>query len=104
LSRNIDHFSLAIYLVPLPCTVALLVASGRIAGVPRRSRIALTIGCALVGLNYTYYAFFACFLILVSSLVVYAAGKQGRDMVRGLTCVAVISMATAINLAPSAIA
>jgi phosphoglycerol transferase len=97
LYRNIDHFSLAIYLVPIPSTVALLVATGRLGELQRRRRWALMALCALVGFNYTYYAFFACFLILIASLIAW----NRRELRGGLTFVAVICLATAVNLAPS---
>ena len=101
LFRNIDHFSLVTYLVPVPCTVALLVAARRFDQVQGPPRSALIIGCVLVGLNYTYYAFFACFLILVASLMAFAADWNRRGLWRGLAFVLLISVATAVNLAPS---
>jgi phosphoglycerol transferase len=104
LSRHIDHFSLAIYLVPIPCTVALLVGAGRMRTVGRWPGIALAAGCVFVGLNYTYYAFFACFLILVASLVALVGERSVREFAHGLVFVGVICAATAINLAPSAYA
>jgi len=107
LSRNIDHFSLATYLVPFPCTAALLLASGRLTPTPsdgpraRWVRRALLGGCILVGLNYPYYAFFACFLILVASMMAFAADWNRRELGRGLVFVGVICLATLVNLAPS---
>ncbi len=107
LSRNIDHFSLATYLVPFPCTVALLLAGGRLTTTPsdgpraRWVRRALLGGCILVGLNYPYYAFFACFLILVASMMAFAADWNRRELGRGLVFVGVICLATLLNLAPS---
>src|SRR5438093_11750521 len=41
LFRNIDHFSLATYLVPIPCAVALLIASRRFVLLHKRSKVAL---------------------------------------------------------------
>jgi phosphoglycerol transferase len=101
LFRNIDHFSLATYLVPIPCTVALLVATGRFVHLHKRTKVGLAIGSVLVGLNYPYYAFFACFLILVASFVAVAAEWNWRELRRGLVFVGAICFATAVNLAPS---
>ena len=101
LLRHIDHFSLAIYLVPIPCTVALLVATGRLRQLSRASHWVLGTGCVLVGLNYPYYAFFACFLILVASLIASVGDRNYRELGGGLLMVAAICVATAVNLAPS---
>ncbi len=101
LYRNIDHFSLATYLVPIPCTVALLAATNRLGPLEGPSRSALMIGCVLIGFNYTYYAFFACFLILVASAIAFAADRNRRNAVRAAAFVGAICLATAVNLAPS---
>ena len=101
LMRHINHFSLAIYLIPIPCTVALLVATGRWPQVSRAARWGLGIGCALVGLNYPYYAFFASFLILGTSLLVLVSERNIRDASTGLLMLAVVCLATAVNLAPT---
>jgi len=101
LFRNIDHFSLATYLVPIPCAVALLIATGRFVHLHKRTKGALEIGSVLVGLNYPYYAFFACFLILVASFVAVAAEWNWRELRRGLVFVGAICFATVVNLAPS---
>jgi phosphoglycerol transferase len=101
LSRHVDHFSLATYLVPLPATVALLLATGRLRQLTASTRWALAGGCALVGFNYPYYAFFGCFLLLVGTVIVFAAERHQRHVADGLSYVAVIGVATAINLTPS---
>jgi phosphoglycerol transferase len=99
--RNINHFSLAIYLVPIPCTVALLAATGRLQRLPRARRWALGAGCVLLGLNYPYYAFFGCFLILVALLLASAVDRNHRELGSGLLLVGVICLATTVNLGPS---
>ena len=101
LFRNIGHFSLAIYLIPIPCAVALLVATGRLRRLSRANRWVLGTGCVLVGLNYPYYAFFACFLILVASLIACVADRNYRELGGGLLMIGVICVATAVNLAPT---
>src|SRR5262249_7412851 len=101
LARNIDHFSLAIYLVPIPCTVALVVATERWQQLGRHKRWILTAGCLLLGLNYPYYAFFGSFLIVVASVVAYGTARGGRESLRGIALVALIATATALNLSPS---
>ena len=101
LMRHINHFSLAIYLIPIPCTVALLVSTGRWTHVSTTGRWGLGIGCALVGLNYPYYAFFASFLILAASLLVLVSDRNIRDASTGVLMLGVVCLATAVNLSPT---
>jgi hypothetical protein len=102
LYRNIAHFWLVIYLVPFPCTAALLLASGR---PPERwywkGRGGLLAGCVLLSFNYVYYAFFACFCISIAALVGCLAHRNARILGAGAICVALISSGTLLNLAPS---
>jgi phosphoglycerol transferase len=101
LYRNIDHFSLAIYLVPVPCTIALLLSSGRFGDITRGERGLLMGGCALVGFNYPYYAFFGCFIILAAALIGVSINGWRQGLRHGLACIGIICVATALNLAPS---
>jgi len=102
LYRNIDHFWMVIYLVPFPCAAALLLASGRL---PERGYWkgdgGLLVGCALVGFNYVYYAFFGCFVVGLAALVGYLAHGRVRILVAGAICVTLIAGTTLLNLAPS---
>jgi phosphoglycerol transferase len=102
LYRNIDHFSLVIYLVPFACTAGLLLASGQ---PPERwfwkGCGGLLAGCALLGFNYVYYAFFACFCIGIAAIVGWLAHRDPRILRAGGFCVVLIASSTLINLAPS---
>lgn len=98
LAANIDHFSLAVYLVPIPCTAALLVASNRIDAVPVR-RVLLWSGCVLLAFDYIYYAFFGVFVLIVASAMALARGH--RTWRTGLLLAATVVLATAVNLSPS---
>ncbi len=102
LYRNIDHLWMVIYLVPFPCTAALLLASGR---PPDRwswkGCAAILAGCALLGFNYVYYAFFACFCIAIAALVGWLVYRNARILGAGAVCIALISGCTLLNLAPS---
>jgi hypothetical protein len=100
LSRNIQHFSLAIYLVPIPCAGALAVASGRVS-LATRGRLALVAGCVLLGFNYAYYAFFGAFVLIVGTIAAAVRDPRSPDWRRGLQLLAAIVVATAVNLAPS---
>jgi hypothetical protein len=102
LYRQIDHFNLVTYLVPFPTAAALLLITGH---PPDRwywkGSIGLLAGCALLGFNYVYYAFFACFLLLVAMLAGYFNWRDKRILFAGATCVALIGLCTLLNLAPS---
>jgi len=100
LSRNIQHFSLAIYLVPIPCVGALAIASGRVRLSAGRL-LGLVLGCALVGFDYIYYAFFAVFVLLVATTIAVVRDRLAPDWRRGLLLVSAVVVTTAINLAPS---
>jgi len=102
LARNIDHFSLATYLIPVPCIIALLLVAPR-GPIGRSVRMALLAGCVLVGFNYTYYAFFACVVLVVGTLLA-ATQAEWRLAAAGLLCTGVIAVSTAVNLAPSVLA
>ena len=102
LYRNIDHFALVIYLVPFACAASLWLAAGE----PhqrwgRTARIAVLAGCALLGINYVYYAFFASFCLVAGALIGYAWRRDRRLLVSGALGVAVIAGSTILNLAPT---
>src|SRR5262245_23438083 len=102
LYRDIDHFSLVIYLVPFACTAALLLASER---PPQnwywKGAAAVLAGCAVLAFDYVYYAFFGAFCVCVGSIVGYLAHRDRRILVAGGVCVVVIASCTLLNLAPS---
>jgi hypothetical protein len=102
LYRNIDHFWMVIYLVPFPCAAALRLASGR---PPARwfwkGCGGLLAGCALLGFNYVYYAFFACFVVGIAALAGCLASRDARILGAGAVCVALMMGTTLLNLAPS---
>jgi hypothetical protein len=102
LYRNIDHFSLVIYLVPFACAAALRLA----AGVPhqawgRATRVGLFAGCVLLGFNYVYYAFFGAFCVVVGAVIGYLSGRDTRVLRSGVLCVALIAGSTIVNLSPT---
>ncbi len=101
LYRGIEHLSLVTYLVPIPCTAALLLASGRKENLWGRPVWLLLAGCAVVGLNYTYYAFFGAFLILVGTLIGFCTRRQRAVLYTGAMFLGVICLTTALNLTPS---
>jgi hypothetical protein len=99
LYRGIDHFSLAIYLIPFPATAALLAINGRTPeGWLRRILIA---GCILIGLNYVYYAFFSVFFLVLAGAAGYISYRSKRVAVFVGICTASVILVSALNLAPS---
>ena len=102
LYRHIVHFWMVIYLVPFACTAALLLATGRLERWrDGRSCLLLLGGCALLGFNYVYYAFFACFFIAGGLLLGFVETRRKRVVVAGASCIAVVGGCTFVNLAPS---
>jgi hypothetical protein len=102
LYRHIDHFALVIYLVPFACAAALWLATGA----PhqswgRRNRIVTFGGLVLLGLDYVYYAFFGAFCILVGAAIGYLVKRERRVLASGALCLAIITGATVVNLAPT---
>jgi phosphoglycerol transferase len=102
LYRHIDHFSLVTYLVPFACAAAVWLASGRpLRDLPGRTSIVVLAGCALLGFNYVYYAFFGAFCVTAGAVIGYVARRDRRILASGVLCVAVISGCTLVNLIPS---
>lgn len=101
--RNIGHFWLVIYLVPFACATASVLASG--SSVSRqesnRSLTWLIAACALLGFNYVYYAFFACFLVLVASVTGFVRERRWPVLATGGLCIAIVAACTLVNTAPS---
>ena len=105
LYRFIGHFNLVIYLLPIPATIAVLLASAE--GSEPWSRRAWFVplgGCVLLGFNYIYFAFFGVFMISVGALVGAAASRSLTPLRRGGLCVAAIVLATALNFVPNVVA
>lgn len=101
LARSTDHFSLAPYLIPIPCTAALLVATNQLRVFRSSLVVALATGGVLLGLNYIYYAFFGCFLLLVALITAFVRDRKSAAWLIGLFLVATTCAAAALNLAPS---
>jgi phosphoglycerol transferase len=102
LYRQLDHFWMVIYLVPFVCTAGLFLASGR----PERwywgrTHVVMLTGCALLGFNYAYQAFFGCFILMVASAIGFLQYRNPRMLAAGLVCLALIGGTTVLNLAPS---
>lgn len=113
---GIAHLFVATYyVVPLAVCVALWVGSGdllsaRAGGPPEKPRINFrsrkfvisVIACALVSsVGYGYYAFFACFFILVGGITAAVAFHNLRYCLPAIIFTGIISAGLLANLAPN---
>ncbi len=105
LYRNVEQFPMVTYLVPFPATVACLLASGAAAvRWPGRVQRMLLAGCALVGLNFIYPAFFGV-VVMLAGIGIGFLRTRSRELVRqGAWCVAAVVLAVALNLSTNVIA
>ena len=103
LYKNIAHFGMAIYLVPFVCTIGLQLASGRLPerGYLKGPGLGLLVGSGLIGFNYIYYPFFACFFIALATAIGFFSFRTRRILAAGTFVLTVIAGCTAANLAPS---
>jgi phosphoglycerol transferase len=99
--RHIGHFMLSPYLVPLPCTLALLVATGRVTTLPRSRYLVVLAGLGLMGLNYIYFAAFATVTIALSVAVALASGLRWPAVRSGIVALLVLGASVALNLVPT---
>ncbi|MGA3211067.1 MAG: hypothetical protein ABSD20_07140 [Terriglobales bacterium] len=96
LYRDIDFFHMSTYLLPLPCAIAILLATNK----PPKPAFIVPV-CVLIGLNYTYNSFFGCFFILIGVLIGYFNHRNPRIWKIGLAAILLTSFFAALNLAPS---
>jgi hypothetical protein len=99
--RSTGHLALVTYLVPIPSAAAILIATNRMDRLWHRSTLPFVIGCALLGFDYIYYAFFGCFVILVASGIAAAENRRAPAWRTGLAIVAIMTLSGLVNLAPS---
>ncbi|MEZ5286830.1 MAG: hypothetical protein R2712_18885 [Vicinamibacterales bacterium] len=98
--RNLEHFMLVAWLVPFGAAAAVVIASGHIERHGPRRYWPLAAGCALLGANYVYNAFFACVLIAAAGLGAFIAGRR-QSVGAAILCLGLIGGTTVLNLAPS---
>ncbi len=113
--RGEFHFCLAAYyLTPLAILLAIWIQSGEqvlvwrnpestrfgMAIKDRKSILAVVI-CILISSAGVYYAFFACFLLIVAGLAGYANRKDLRPALTAAAMVLIISLGVAANVVPT---
>jgi hypothetical protein len=105
MARHLGHFNLVTYLVPMAATVAVLFATaGRDTVWRGRDLAVLAGGCALVGFNYIYNAFFGALLIAAGLVIGFGRTRSVPLLKAGAWCVGALVLATSLNLVPTALA
>lgn len=99
LFTNTAHVVLVFHFVPLLATLGLKIAEGGEVG--RAERVVLLTGCALQGLSYVYYSFFACALLVAAATLGWARTRRGTPLRLAAAGVALIGVCTAASVAPS---
>src|SRR5262245_57057760 len=103
--RHIAHLNLAMYLVPLPSTVALVLATAARDAVWRRKDVVILAGvCALVGFNYIYNAFFGAAVICAGLVIGYGRTRAVSVLRLGAGCLGALMLATFLNMLPTVLA
>ncbi len=114
-ARNTAHLNLVHYAVPLLCLAALELALGRLpndrtgSATRKPGRLATLaaippyawIACAIQGVSYIYYSFFACVLFLVAGALGSVRMRTYRPIVVSGILVTTIGIMTLVGLSPS---
>lgn len=109
--RNISHLNLVHFIVPVAAILIIDTANGRTFDFvdwrrvwPRRAwrdllvRVALCVG---IGLTYIYWAFFACCLLCVSSLIGLIRFRKVNILLASASYVTIIGATAMLDIAPS---
>jgi hypothetical protein len=103
--RSTSHLSLVFFAVPLLCAYATYLVRGPVAPwtdqTYRRTGI---IGALLQGFDYLYYAWFGILLFAAAGIVGYASRRHREALTWAGLGIAVLCIATVINLSPSFVA
>jgi phosphoglycerol transferase len=100
--RLIHYFLACYYVVPLMSLVIVQVSLGQLhAGRhPGRWLVAL-VTCVLTGMAGIYYAFFACFLLLVAAVASFVSSRRWAALGAGLVLLLTVCLSSGAALAPS---
>jgi phosphoglycerol transferase len=105
--RLIHYFLACYYVVPLMSLVILQVYLGQFHAAPSGGRrpvvrwLVAGATCVLTGTAGVYYAFFACFLLLVAAVGAVCSTRRWAALGAGLVLVAAVCVSTGATLAPS---
>lgn len=98
--RNVWHYNLSLYFVPVMASMALLALQGRFGAMPRGVRRTYYVMCFMVGLNGVYTAYFSCVLFTIVVLMALLARQWKRAAAPALG-VALVSVAALASMAPA---
>jgi phosphoglycerol transferase len=106
--RNVGHFNLMFYLVPLLCGFIVTTAFDTLTTREedprpwyRRIPIWVVVAAAAQGLSYAYNSFFTCFFLAMAILIVVGVRKSIRPAFPFAAVLAVVVLFFAINISPS---
>ncbi|MBI2423243.1 MAG: hypothetical protein HYV27_10470 [Candidatus Hydrogenedentes bacterium] len=103
LFRNVLHFNLSHWLVPVLAVAALLMLQDSFGHLPRWKRGLLIGACVLAGFNDPYAAFFACFLFAVVAVLLLAQTRV-RQALAPLLCILLMVGCGILNTIPAILA
>lgn len=95
------HHLMSFYLVPFGCTLALLLATADLDSLGTRFRAFLIASCVLMGFNNIYNTYFCGFLLAAGTFIGLCRTRSKRVLKVGALSLCLLSMAAAVNLAPS---
>ena len=98
--RSLAHLMLVHYLLPIPVSAAVRLAAGTWFQMTPMRRSINILFCLLLGLNYTYFAFFTCFLLVVAGIRSLLS-LDYRSALAGAACIIAVGIGTFLHLAPS---
>lgn len=98
--RHTSHLMLVTYLVPPVCLAGVRLAAGTFGELSRLDKALVGLCCVLVGCNYIYTAFFACFVLLVAALIA-GLTRQWRMTLAGMSLIVLTTISAALNFLPT---
>jgi hypothetical protein len=99
--RNIDHLMLTTYLLPFVILLCIHVLTNSVALLSPAEKIVLLAASALLGLNYIYNSFFACFFILVSIVIAVIRYREIRPHILPIASMGLIMVTAGLSLLPT---
>lgn len=101
--RNISHISLTYIFVPIICTHCILVISNTdLLRLGIKYWTIVMLSSFLLGIDYVYNAFFACFFLLAAVFISVYVNRSVKPLLPGLIVVSAVLIFVAVNFVPSA--
>lgn len=100
--RSVAHFNLHAAFLPVPVAAAVLVLADGLGSVGRRGWLGVRLACFVAGLGFVYYSFFLAVTFAHALAIAWLTGRRG-SLRRGLTCLGLLLVGAALNVAPVAV-